>query len=155
MKKKPIATIRLTLPAGKATPSPILGQALGQYGINIMEFCKTFNNQTKNLKENIYIPTTITVYKRPPIEIKIKTPSTSSLLKRAAEITKGSSIPKLGNLAKKYILLQEIYHLAHLKKFDGLAGHQRSKAICKSLIGSARSMGLGVAFGNTPRQKDA
>lgn len=144
MKKKPIATIRLTLLANKAAPSPILGQALGQYGINIMEFCKTFNNKTKNIKENIYIPTTIIVYKTPPIEIKIKTPSTSFLLKKIAEITKGSSMTKKNNLEKKYILLQEIYHLAIFKKSDRSMYRLNADSVCKTLIGSAKSMGLRV-----------
>ena len=98
MNQKPIATIRLTLLANRAAPSPILGQALGQYGINIMDFCKKFNSLTKNIKEIVYVPTTITVFSSNLFEITIKTPTTCYLFKQVANITKGSPLPKKKNL---------------------------------------------------------
>ena len=128
MNKKPIATIRLTLLANKAAPSPILGQALGQYGINIMDFCKIFNNQTKNLKDNIYVPTLIYLYTRDNFKVIIKTPCTSYLIKQMANIAKGNSSRVnlgSGSLTNSSILkhenviyLKEIYHLAIFKKCD-------------------------------------
>lgn len=89
-------SIKLRLLANSAAPSPVLGQALGQYGINIMNFCKKFNEQTKNIKKGILVPTRVTVYSQTSFEIEIKTPSTVSLLKQ----TEGS------------VPLQQIYHLA-------------------------------------------
>jgi large subunit ribosomal protein L11 len=144
MIKKPTSTIRLTLLANKAAPSPLLGQALGQYGINIMEFCKNFNNQTKNLKEQLYVPTLIFLYNRDNYEIIIKTPSTSYLLKQIAKITKGSSITKKETKNQGFIYLKEIYHIAILKKCDKGLNNLNIKSLCKSIIGSAKSMGLEI-----------
>jgi len=141
MEKKPIATIRPTLIAGKAAPSPLLGQALGQYGINIMEFCKNFNNQTKNLKEHVYIPTGIKIYNRDSFEVIVKTPSTTFLLKQTANITKGSSNTKKSNL-EAFILLKEIYHTAILKKCDRILSDIGVKPLCRTILGTAKSMGL-------------
>jgi large subunit ribosomal protein L11 len=144
MKKKPIATIRLTLLANRAAPSPLLGQALGQYGINIMEFCKNFNNQTKMVCSQVYIPTHIYLYSRDSFQVIIKTPSTSYLIKQVANISKGSALAKKNNL-EACIFLKEIYHLAIFKKCDRLLNHLSLKALCKTLIGSAKSMGIGIA----------
>lgn len=141
--KKPIATIRLTLLANKAAPSSILGQTLGQYKINIMEFCKLFNSQTKNIKEQVYIPTLIKIYSQNSFKITIKTPSTTYLLKQTVHVTKGSSLPKK-ELLTQDIRLKEIYHLAIFKKCDQLMNHLELKSICKTLIASAKSMGLDV-----------
>jgi large subunit ribosomal protein L11 len=146
MNQKPIATIRLTLLANRAAPSPILGQALGQYGINIMDFCKKFNNLTKNIKETIYVPTSIIVFSSNQYEIIIKTPTTCYLFKQVANIIKGSSLPKKKNLEEGFILLKEIYHLAIFKKCDRLLNHLNLHAICKTFIGTAKSMGLGVGL---------
>ena len=146
MNQKPIATIRLTLLANRAAPSPILGQALGQYGINIMDFCKKFNSLTKNIKEIVYVPTSITVFSSNQFEITIKTPTTCYLFKQVANITKGSPLPKKKNLEEGFILLKEIYHLAIFKKCDRLLNHLNLHAICKTFIGTAKSMGLGVSF---------
>lgn len=143
MEKKPIARIRLTLLANKAAPSSVLGQTLGQYKINIMEFCKLFNSQTKNIKEQVYIPTFIRIYSQNSFEITIKTPSTTYLLKQTANVTKGSSQPKKG-WSKGAILLKEIYHLAIFKKCDQLMNHLESRSICKTLMASAKSMGIPV-----------
>lgn len=147
MNQKPVATIRLTLLANRAAPSPILGQALGQYGINIMDFCKKFNGLTKNIKETVYIPTSLTVYSPNHFEITIKTPTTCFFFKQVANITKGSPLPKKKNLDEAFILLKEIYHLAILKRCDRSMNHLSLKAICKALTGTARAMGLTVKEG--------
>ena len=146
--KKHIATIRLTLLANKAAPSPLLGQALGQYGINIMEFCKNFNNQTKNLKENIYVPTVIYLYSRDNFKVIIKTPSTTFLLKQIANISKGSSMSK--KQQEGVIYLKEIYHLALFKKCDRLLNHLNIKSLCKTIIGSIKSMGIKIKKSTLP-----
>jgi len=145
MNQKPIATTRLTLLANRAAPSPILGQALGQYGINIMDFCKKFNSLTKNTKEIVYVPTSITVFSSNQFEITIKTPTSCYLLKQAANTPKGSPLPKKKNLEEGSILLKEIYHLAIFKKCDRLLNHLNLHAVCKTFIGTAKSMGLGIS----------
>lgn len=142
MNKKHIATIKLTLLANKAAPSPLLGQALGQYGINIMEFCKNFNNQTKNIKDNIYIPTIIYLYSRDNFKVIIKTPTTSFLVKHIANILKGSSMTK--KQQNGIIYLKEIYHLAIFKKCDRILNHLNVKSLCKTIIGSIKSMGITI-----------
>ena len=147
--KKPIATIRLTLLANRAAPSPILGQALGQYGINIMEFCKLYNSKTSNIKDTIYIPTIVTIFSPTSFDIFIKTPTSTYLLKSVANISKGSSMTrrKQKNLSidtEGFILLHEIYEMAKLKKSTRLLNFIRLKSLCKTLIGSAKSMGLNI-----------
>jgi large subunit ribosomal protein L11 len=146
LRKKPLAKIRLTLLANRAAPSPILGQALGQYGINIMEFCKMFNKKTSNIKEQIHIPTYITIFSHNSFEVSTKTPSNTYLLKGIAKLSKGSAMTKKNNnnIENAFILLQEIYEIATLKKSNRLMNHLSIKAICKTLIGSAKSMGLPV-----------
>lgn len=146
MNKKHIATIKLTLLANKAAPSPLLGQALGQYGINIMEFCKNFNNQTKNIKDNIYIPTIIYLYSRDNFKVIIKTPTTSFLVKHIANILKGSSMAKKQQQGILY--LKEIYHLAIFKKCDRILNHLNVKSLCKTIIGSIKSMGITIKKNN-------
>jgi large subunit ribosomal protein L11 len=141
MKKKPIAIIRLRLLANKAAPSPILGQALGQYNINIMEFCKTFNTHTKNIKDTILIPTIVTIYTHNSFDLSIKTPTTTFLLKHIASFNIGSSLTKKKNL-EKFILLKEIFQIALFQKCNRLINRLPLKSICKTIIGSTKSMGL-------------
>lgn len=142
MKKKAIATIRLTLLANKAAPSPLLGQALGQYGINIMEFCKNFNNKTKNIKDTVYVPTVIKLYSRENFKVEIKTPTTTFLMKQIANISKASNMPKKHQVG--YLSPKEIYHLALLKTCDPSLNGIDTKSFCKTLVGSAKSMGISV-----------
>lgn len=139
-KKKPIAKIRLTLLANKAAPSPLLGQALGQYGINIMEFCKNFNNKTKNIKEHVYVPTLIYLYNRENYQVLIKTPTTSFLIKQITKINKASSMAK--KKPQSILFLKEIYHLAIFKKCDKVLNSFDLKSLCKTIIGTAKSMGI-------------
>lgn len=129
--------------ASKAAPSPLLGQALGQYGINIMEFCKNFNNQTKNIKEQVYIPVRVEIYNRERFEVSIKTPTTTYMIKQIANIAKGSASTKKKNI-EAYIRLKEIYQLAILKKCERVLGDIGIKSICKSLIGTVKSMGIKI-----------
>ncbi len=144
LRKKPLARIRLTSLANRATPTPALGQAPGQYGLNIMEFRKSSNNQTSNIKEHVYIPTPITIFSHNSFEILIKTPPNTHLIKKIAKISKGSSMAKIQNYKKSFILLQEIYEIALSKKSNRSMNHLRTRAICKTLIGSAKSMGLPI-----------
>lgn len=151
--KKQIATIRLTLLANKAAPSPLLGQALGQYGINIMQFCKNFNEQTKNIKDNIYVPTVINLYSRDNFQLIIKTPTTSFLIKQIANIAKGSATAKKQEQGAIY--LKEIYHIALFKKCDRILNHLNIKALCKTIIGSIKSMGIKIETeSKTQKQKN-
>lgn len=145
MKKKPIAIIRLRLLANKAAPSPVLGQALGQYNINIMEFCKTFNTHTKNIKDTILIPTIVTIYSHNSFDLAIKTPSTTFLLKHIASFNLGSSLTKKKNL-DKFVLLKEIYQIALFQKCNRLLNALSLKSICKTIIGSTKSIGLPIKF---------
>ena len=151
-----IATIRLTLLAHRAAPSPILGQALGQYGLNIAGFCKSFNEKTKNIKEHVYIPTRVEVYRlhsQVLFVLTTKTPSSTYLLKQTANLLKGAAVhyknynpaTDVGTKKSKCwsVSLRETYHLALLKE-RGIAGDNfvRTEATCKTLIGSAKSIGL-------------
>src|SRR5512137_1192711 len=105
MAKKAIASIKLQIQAGKATPSPPIGPALGQHGVNIMEFCKAYNALTQN-QEGTIIPVVITVYADKSFTFVTKTPPTSVLIKQAAKIAKGSSIPnrdKVGTITSKQL----------------------------------------------------
>jgi ribosomal protein L11 len=147
MNQKPIATIRLTSSANRAAPSPISGQALGQYGINTMDSRKKSNSSTKNVKEIVHVPTSITVSSSNQFETTIKTPTSRYPSKQMANIPKGSPLPKKKNLEEGFTLLKEIYHLAISKKCDRLLNHLDLHAICEISIGTAKSTGLGVSWG--------
>jgi len=140
MAKKVIGSIKLQLKAGKATPSPPVGPALGQHGVNIMEFCKAYNAATQN-QEGTVIPVVITVYADRSFTFVTKTPPASVLLKQAAKIAKGSGNPnkeKVGTLTNKQILEIAELKLCDLNAVD-LAG------AIKIVEGTARSMGIDIA----------
>jgi large subunit ribosomal protein L11 len=140
MAKKKVGYIKLQVPAGKANPSPPIGPALGQRGLNIMEFCKAFNAQTQNKEPGMPLPVIITVYSDKSFTFEIKQPPATALIKKAAAITKGSSNPnsnKVGKLTQGQ--LEEIARL----KFPDLTAASLEAAI-RTLAGSARSMGLEV-----------
>lgn len=140
MAKKITGYIKLQIPAGKANPSPPVGPALGQRGVNIMEFCKAFNAQTQSMEAGMPIPVVITVYTDRSFTFVTKTPPASYLLKKAAGIKSGSGRPntnKVGQVTQKQ--LEEIYEL---KKADLTAAD--SEAGIKTIAGSARSMGIKV-----------
>jgi len=139
MAKKVSAQIKLQVPAGKANPAPPIGPALGQHGVNIMEFCKQFNAKTQ-AQEGMIIPVVITVYSDRSFSFIMKTPPAPILLLKAAGIEKGSKEPnktKVGKVTKK-----QVEEIARLKLPDLTAGG--IEAAIKTIEGTARSMGITV-----------
>src|SRR5574337_1543038 len=139
MAKKVIAEIKLQIPAGQANPSPPVGPALGQRGVNIMEFCKAFNAQTQ-AQQGLIIPVVITVYADRSFTFVTKTPPAAVLLKRAAGVDKGSGAPnkkKVGQVTRK-----QVEEIAQLKLQDLTANS--IEAAMRTVEGAARSMGLDV-----------
>ena len=139
MAKKVIASIKLQLKAGKATPSPPVGPALGQHGVNIMEFCKAYNAMTQN-QEGSVIPVVITVYADRSFTFVTKTPPASVLLKQAAKIAKGSGDPKREKVGT--VTEAQVREIAELKMKD-LNAVNLEGAI-RTIEGTARSMGIDV-----------
>lgn len=140
MAKKVAAYIKLQVPAGAANPSPPVGPALGQHGVNIMEFCKTFNARTQGLENGMPIPVIITVYSDRSFTFITKTPPAAVLLKKAAGIPKGSGEPntkKVGTVTRA-----QLEEIAKLKEPDITAA--TLEAAVRTIAGSARSMGLNV-----------
>ncbi len=140
MAKKVIANIKLQLKAGKATPSPPVGPALGQHGVNIMEFCKAYNALTQN-QEGTVIPVVITVYADRSFTFITKTPPTSVLLKQLAKIAKGANNPKKEKVAT--LTGKDIRGIAELK-YNDLNAVTMEGAI-RIVEGTARSMGIDIA----------
>jgi large subunit ribosomal protein L11 len=141
MAKKIVGLIKLQVPAGKANPSPPIGPALGQRGLNIMEFCKAFNAATQNLEPGVPIPVVITAYADRSFTFTTKTPPNSYFLKQAAGIEKGSSTAGKGSFAGR-VTIAQIREIAQRKMADLNANDL--EGACRMLIGSARSMGLEV-----------
>ena len=140
MAKKVTAYVKLQVPAGKANPSPPVGPALGQHGVNIMEFCKAFNAQTQQLEQGLPIPVVITVYSDRSFTFILKTPPATVLLKKAVGIEKGSATPhsqKVGTVTR-----QQLEDIARQKEPDLTAADL--EAAVRTIAGSARSMGLKV-----------
>lgn len=139
MAKEVIRNIKLQLPAGKANPAPPVGPALGQHGVNIMEFCKAFNAKTQN-QEGTIIPVIITVYADRSFDFVLKTPPASELLKKAAGIVKGSGTPNKEKVGS--ITASQVREIARLKMPD-LNCHDIDAAH-NIIAGTARSMGIEV-----------
>jgi large subunit ribosomal protein L11 len=139
MAKKVVTNIKLQVPAGQANPSPPIGPALGQHGVNIMEFCKTFNARTQG-QEGMIIPVVITVYADRSFTFITKTPPAAILLKKAAQIAKGSSEPNRVKVAK--VTKAQIEEIARLKMPDLNARDLQAAMI--TIEGTARSMGIEV-----------
>jgi large subunit ribosomal protein L11 len=139
MAKKITGYIKLHVPAGKATPAPPVGPALGQHGVNIMDFCKSFNART-NKQEGLIIPVVITVFSYHSYTFITKTPPASILLKRAAGVEKGSGTPNKDKVGK--VTRAQIEEIARMKTPDLNA--DSIEAAMKIIEGSARSMGLTV-----------
>lgn len=137
MAKKVIANIKLQIQAGKATPSPPIGPALGQHGVNIMEFCKAYNALTQS-QEGTIIPVLITVYADKSFTFITKTPPTSVLLKQAAKIAKGASDPKREKVGK--VTAKQLKEIAELKYKDLNAVDM--EGALSIVEGTARSMGI-------------
>ena len=138
MAKKVDALIKLQVPAGEANPSPPVGPALGQHGVNIMEFCKTFNAETQDTEKGLPIPVVITVYSDKSFTFIKKTPPASVLLKKAAGIGKGSAVPNRDKVGK--VSREQLESIAETKMAD-LNAYSMDEAV-RIIAGSARSMGL-------------
>jgi len=140
MAKKVIAQIKLQCPAGAANPSPPVGPALGQHGVNIMEFCKAFNARTQE-QQGLIIPAVITVYADRSFTFITKTPPAAVLLKRAAKIAKGSGEPNKVKVAQ--VKRAQVKEIAEIKMEDLNAANM--DAAVRMIAGTARSMGLEVS----------
>ena len=141
IKRKKVDTyIKLQIPAGQANPSPPVGPALGQHGVNIMEFCKVFNAQTQKLEQGMPIPVVISVYGDKSFTFITKTPPAAVLLKKAAGIPKGSGTPNTLKVGK--VTRAQLEEIATIKQPDLNAADM--DAAVKVIAGSARSMGLEV-----------
>ena len=140
MAKKVQAYIKLQVAAGQANPSPPVGPALGQHGVNIMEFCKAFNAQTQQLDAGAPVPVVITVYNDRSFTFTMKTPPASYLLKKAAKIKSGSGEPNTKKVGK--VTREQLEEIAKAKEPDLTAADL--DAAVRTIAGSARSMGLDV-----------
>jgi large subunit ribosomal protein L11 len=140
MAKKIVGFIKLQVPAGKANPSPPIGPALGQRGLNIMEFCKAFNAQTQGIEPGLKLPVVITAYADKSFTFVLKSPPATVLLKKAVKIEKGSGKPHLEKVGK--ITREQLEEIAKIKTKDLTAADM--DAAVKTIAGSARSMGITV-----------
>ena len=140
MAKKVSGYIKLQIPAGQANPSPPVGPALGQQGVNIMEFCKAFNAQTQKMEKGLPIPVVITVYSDRSFTFILKTPPASVLLRKALGIEKGSGTPNSAKVGK--VTRKQLEEIAKLKMPDLTAADL--DAAVRTIAGSARSSGIDV-----------
>ncbi|OIO70552.1 MAG: 50S ribosomal protein L11 [Zetaproteobacteria bacterium CG12_big_fil_rev_8_21_14_0_65_55_1124] len=140
MAKEVTKLVKLQVPAGKANPAPPVGPALGQAGVNIMEFCKAFNAKTQEMEAGMPIPVVISVYKDRSFDFVTKTPPASYLLLKAAKLQKGSAEPNKKKVGK--VTSAQLREIAELKKSDLNA--YDAEAGMKIIAGTARSMGLEV-----------
>ena len=138
MAKKIEAYIKLQVPAGQANPSPPVGPALGQHGLNIMEFCKAFNAETQGMEQGMPVPVIITVFADKSFSFIKKTPPASILLKKAAGIQKGSGVPNRDKVGK--VTRAQLEEIVKTKEPDLTAADM--DAAVRTIAGSARSMGL-------------
>lgn len=140
MAKKVAAYIKLQVPAGQANPSPPVGPALGQHGVNIMEFCKAFNAKTQSMENGLPIPVIITVYSDRSFTFITKTPPAAVLLRKAAGVPKGSGEPNTKKVGK--VNREQLEEIARSKEPDLTAADM--DAAVRTIAGTARSMGLEV-----------
>ena len=140
MAKQVEAYIKLQVPAGQANPSPPVGPALGQHGVNIMDFCKAFNAETQSMEQGLPIPVVITVYADKTFTFVTKTPPASVLLKKAAKIEKGSSNPNTNKVAK--VSREQLEEIVRMKTPDLTASDM--EAAVRTIAGTARSSGIDV-----------
>jgi large subunit ribosomal protein L11 len=139
MAKKIVANVKLQVAAGKATPAPPVGSALGPHGLNIMDFCKAFNAKTAK-QEGLIIPVVVTVYSDRSYSFITKTPPAAILLKKAANIAKGSGVPNKNKVGK--VSMKDVREIAQLKMPDLNAAN--IDAAVRIVLGTARSMGVEV-----------
>lgn len=140
MAKKIVGFVKLQVPAGKANPSPPIGPALGQRGLNIMEFCKAFNAQTQGIEPGLPLPVVITAFADKSFTFIIKSPPSSILIKKAVGLTKGSATPQFVKVGK--ITRAQLEEIAKTKMKDLTAADM--DAAVRTIAGSARSMGVNV-----------
>lgn len=140
MAKKVDAYIKLQVPAGQANPSPPVGPALGQHGVNIMDFCKAFNAQTQSVEQGLPVPVVITVYADRSFTFITKTPPAAVLLRKAAKIEKGSSTPNTDKVGK--VNREQLEEIAKIKMPDLTAADM--DAAVRTIAGTARSSGIEV-----------
>lgn len=138
MAKKVEAYIKLQIEAGKANPSPPVGPALGQHGLNIMEFCKAFNAHTQSMEAGLPVPVVITVYSDRSFTFETKTTPASYLLKKAAKVKKGSAVPHTDKIGK--VTRAQLEEIAKMKEPDLTAADL--DAAVRTIAGTARSMGI-------------
>jgi len=142
MAKKINGYIKLQVPAGQANPSPPIGPALGQHGVNIMEFCKAFNAETQKVEQGMPIPTVITVYADRSFSFTTKSPPASFLIMKAAGVDKGNGeVGREENIGS--VSMQSLREIAEVKKAD--LNSNDIDAACRILAGTARSMGISVS----------
>ncbi|HEV8385195.1 MAG TPA: 50S ribosomal protein L11 [Candidatus Acidoferrales bacterium] len=140
MAKKVQATLKLQLPAAKATPAPPVGTALGPQGVNIMDFCKQFNAKTNKEPEGMIIPVLVTIYADRTFTFILKTPPAAELLKRAAGIVKGSAEPNRTKVAK--VTMKQVEEIAKIKLPD--LNTTNLQSAMRTVMGTARNMGIEV-----------
>ena len=140
MAKKIVGFIKLQVPAGKANPSPPIGPALGQRGLNIMEFCKAFNAQTQSYEPGLKLPVVITAFADKSFTFVLKSPPATVLLKKAAKLEKGSGKPHVDKVGK--VTREQLEEIAKTKMKDLTAADM--DAAVRTIAGSARSMGITV-----------
>ena len=140
MAKKIVGQIKLQIPAGQANPAPPVGPALGQQGVNIMEFCKQFNAQTQQVEKGLPIPVVITAFADKSFTFVLKTPPATVLIKKAAKLEKGSAKPHVDKVAK--LTRAQVEEIAKTKQPDLTAANL--EAAVRTIAGSARSMGITV-----------
>jgi len=140
MAKKVLAYIKLQIPAGQANPSPPVGPALGQHGVNIMDFCKAFNAQTQSAEQGMPLPVVITVYADRSFSFITKTPPAAVLLRKAAGVPKGSGEPNVNKVGR--VNRAQLEEIAKAKEPDLTAADM--DAAVRTIAGSARSMGIEV-----------
>uniref|UniRef100_A0A7S1T4C2 Large ribosomal subunit protein uL11m n=1 Tax=Compsopogon caeruleus TaxID=31354 RepID=A0A7S1T4C2_9RHOD len=138
------ATVRMTIAAGKAAPSPPVGPRLGQLGANIMQFCKDFNAATADYVEGVPVTTTITAYEDRSVDFSFCSPPVSFLLKQVAGVAKGTAEP--GRVMVGSVPIQAVYEIARIKQQDEHLRHVPLEGLCKSILGTATTCGLQVLF---------
>ena len=138
MAKKIVGFVKLQVPAGKANPSPPIGPALGQRGLNIMEFCKAFNAQTQGVEPGTPLPVVITAFADKSFTFIIKTPPATAMIKKAIKLVKGSPVPNKNKVGK--ITREQLEEIAKVKMKDMTAADL--DAAVRTIAGSARSMGV-------------
>ena len=139
---KVASRFNMRIPAGKATPQPPVGSALGQRGLNLMNFCKAFNDQTSQYLADVPMRVRVTAFADRTFSFEVRQPSSSYFLKKAAGLEKGANSPGLETVGK--LSVKHIYEIAQVKAKDPGMAHLSLEAICRSLVGSCRSMGIEV-----------